>query len=67
MNTDIWNNEEVSKVTGYTIEMIKEPLLALCQHLQSEIKSSQLEDFNIDTILSLRNYNDRIWDNWNSL
>lgn len=60
MNTDIWNNEEVAKTTGYSIEMIKEPLLTLSQHLQSEIKSSQLEDFNIDSILSLRNYQDRI-------
>lgn len=60
MNTDIWNNPEVTRITGYTLEMIKEPLLTLCQHLQSEIRSSQLEDFNVDYIRSLRNYQDRI-------
>lgn len=29
LNTDLWNNSRVSAISGYSIEMIKEPLYEL--------------------------------------
>lgn len=48
INVSMWNNQEVMKSSGYTIEMIKEPLYLLAQCLKDGMKSNQLEDFNID-------------------
>ena len=52
----MWNNQEVMKSSGYTIEMIKEPLYLLAQCLKDGMKSNQLEDFNIDQLKQLKNY-----------
>lgn len=52
----MWNNFEVMKSSGYTIEMIKEPLYLLAQCLKDGMKSNQLEDFNIDQMKNLKNF-----------
>jgi hypothetical protein len=48
INVAMWNNSEVLKSSGYTIEMIKEPLYLMAQCLKDGMKSNQLDDFNID-------------------
>ena len=52
----MWNNSEVLKSSGYTLEMIKEPLYLLAQCLKDGMKSNQLDDFNIDQIKSIKNF-----------
>jgi len=38
LNTQLWNNADVLKATGYTIEMIKEPLYLMTQCLKEGSK-----------------------------
>ena len=33
LNTSVWNNHDVSKLTGYSIEMLKEPLYFLAKFI----------------------------------
>lgn len=56
INVSMWNNAEVMKSSGYTIEMIKEPLYLLAQCLKDGMKSNQFDDFNIDQIKRLNNF-----------
>lgn len=56
INVSMWNNAEVMKSSGYTIEMIKEPLYLLAQCLKDGMKSNQFDDFNIDQIKRLTNF-----------
>ena len=40
LNTSMWNNQDVMTSSGYTIEMIKEPLYLLAQCLKDGMKSN---------------------------
>ena len=56
LNTQLWNNADVLKSTGYTIEMIKEPLYLMTQCLKEGSKPNQLEDFNVELIKGVKNF-----------
>ena len=55
LNTDIWNNPEMALQTGYTIEMLKEPLYALSKFVSRNLVPNKLKYFHIEAIQDLKN------------
>ena len=53
LNTDIWNNEEVTRVSGYTIVELRECLYLLAQFISSSLSPNRLESFDIEGIKQL--------------
>lgn len=47
LNTDIWNNEVVSSVTGYSVLDIKDCLFDLAEFISSNLSPNRLENFDI--------------------
>lgn len=58
LNTDIWNNERVVSISGYTITDIKACLYDLADFISSNLSPNRLENFDIESIKSLEPYND---------
>lgn len=56
INVSMWNNPDVLRSSGYTIEQLKEPLFLLAQCLKDGMKSNQMDDFNIEQIKSIKNF-----------
>ena len=56
LNVSMWNNQEVLRSSGYTIEMIKEPLYLLAQCLKDGMKSKQFDDLNIEGVKTIKNF-----------
>lgn len=56
LNTDIWNNPEIVSLTGYSIEMIKEPLYHLSNFIKQNLTPNRLEGFNIEAIKDLKDF-----------
>ena len=56
LNTDIWNNSEVVNLSGYSIEMIKQPLFDLSNFIKQNLTPNRLEGFNIDAIKDLKDF-----------
>tara|TARA_B100000780_G_C20918309_1_gene365766 strand:+ start:481 stop:657 length:177 start_codon:yes stop_codon:yes gene_type:complete len=54
LNTDIWNNTEIVSLTGYSIEMIKEPLYHLSSFIKSNLTPDRLVGFNLEYIKELK-------------
>jgi hypothetical protein len=54
LNTDVWNNTEIVSLTGYSIEMIKEPLYHLSSFIKQNLTPNRLEGFNIEHIKDLK-------------
>lgn len=50
LNVDIWNNEEVTAITGYTISDIKECLFDLAYFISSNLSPNRLAGFDIQAI-----------------
>jgi len=57
MNTDIWNNEFVHKMTFYSIEDIKQCFYDLSIFIVENLQPSRLEGFDVEAILKIENYN----------
>lgn len=55
VNTDIWNNKRVSLLTGYTIEMLREPLHQLAEFIKSNLVPNHLQYFQLGNILGVKN------------
>lgn len=51
MNLDIWNNEEVTKVSGYSITDIKDCIYDLSNFISRCLSPNKLEDFDIAGVL----------------
>lgn len=47
MNTNIWNNQTVHHLTGYSIEDIKQCLIALTNFISMNLQPDRLQGFNI--------------------
>jgi transcription initiation factor TFIIIB Brf1 subunit/transcription initiation factor TFIIB len=45
VNTDIWNNKRVGQMTGYTIEMLREPLYRLAEFIKANLVPNHLQYF----------------------
>jgi hypothetical protein len=58
MNTDIWNNERVVGITGYTIGDIKDCLYDMAEFIQTNLSPNRLENFDIETVKTLEPFND---------
>lgn len=55
VNTDIWNNRRLSLTTGYTIEMLREPLYHLAEFIKSNLVPNHLQYFQLGNILGVKN------------
>ena len=62
LNMDIWNNEEVTAITGYSISDIKECLYDLAYFISSNLSPNRLAGFDIQAIKSVKPF-DQIPDN----
>ena len=51
MNTDIWNNLDMSSVTGYSFEMLKKALFELSMFIRNNLSPDRLAGFDIDSVL----------------
>ena len=56
MNTDIWNNVKVANITGYSIEMLKDPLYDLSMFIRQNLSPDRLAGFDIEECKLLKNY-----------
>ena len=54
LNLDIWNNEEVTVITGYTISDIKECLFDLAEFISNNLNPNRLTFFDIKAIKSVK-------------
>jgi hypothetical protein len=54
LNTSIWKNYKVITSTGYSIEMIKEPMYLLGIFIQENLQPNRLEGFDVDSIKQLK-------------
>lgn len=55
LNTDVWNNRYVAEVTGYCIEMLKEPLYHLAVFIKKNLTPDRLLGFDVEAIKQLTN------------
>ena len=56
LNTDKWNNPTVVAVTGYTIEMLVQPLSAMAAFIRENLNPDRLEGFDIDSVQLSKNF-----------
>jgi hypothetical protein len=57
LNTDIWNNEEVSSVSGYSITDLRECLFDLGEFISTMLSPNRLENFDLEAIKQVEPYN----------
>lgn len=58
LNTDIWNNERVTRLTGQSMDDIKRCLYDLSIFISTNLHPNRLESFDIEAIMKLENYSD---------
>lgn len=51
MNTDIWNNQNMTAVTGYTIQMLRQALFELSMFIRNNLSPDRLAGFDLDSVL----------------
>ena len=56
MNLDIWNNERVHHLTGYSVDDIKHCLHDLFLFIFNSLSPNRLENFDIESILETKMY-----------
>jgi hypothetical protein len=56
MNLDIWNNQNVHSMTGYSLEDIKPCLVELSQFICNNLSPNRLEGFDITSIMGVQHY-----------
>lgn len=57
LNTAIWNNPTVLKLTGYSIQMLARPMYELSVFITKNLTPNKLEGFDIHALLYLKNFN----------
>ena len=55
LNTDIWNNKKVAQMTGYTIEMLKQPLYELSVFIKHNLVPNNLNYMDLEGIKGVQN------------
>jgi len=58
LNTDIWNNERVVAISGYSILDIKTCLFDLADFIANNLSPNRLENFDVESIKELEPFND---------
>lgn len=58
LNTDIWNNESVTTITGYSIDDIKDCLYDLSFFISTHLSPNRLAGFDIQAIKALEPFNE---------
>jgi len=56
MNLSIWNNEEVTSITGYSITDLKQCLFDLSQFIAQNLSPNRLIGFDIQAIKNAEPY-----------
>lgn len=56
LNTEIWNNQNVHSLTGYTIEDIKHCLYDISMFISTNLQPNRLKSFDVEAILKLQKY-----------
>jgi len=51
----MWNNKKVIKMTGYTIEMLKDCLIKLSYFIESYLVPNKLKNFKLDELYNVTN------------
>jgi hypothetical protein len=57
MNLDIWNNQYVHNITGYSIDNLKQCLLDLAMFISDNLQPDRLDSFDVQSILTTKIYN----------
>ena len=55
LNTDIWNNRNMYKLTGYSIEDLVESLMALSKFVSDNLVPNKLKYFDLEALRNLKN------------
>ena len=55
LNTEIWNNKKVYGMTGYTIEELIDPMIAVANFMTNFHVTSKLKYFDIRALNHVRN------------
>ena len=55
LNTDIWNNRNMYKLTGYSIEDLVESLMALSKFVSDNLVPNKLKSFDLAALKNLKN------------
>ena len=55
VNTDMWNNQEVYSMTGYSIEDIVDALYALAKFVSGNLVPNKLKYFDIEALKNIKN------------
>ena len=56
LNTDVWNNSTIAAVSGYTLEMLKQPLFESCMFIRNNLSPDRLAGFDIDSVLEVSDF-----------
>ena len=56
LNTDIWNNNDIKKVSGYSILDIKHCIYDSATYASNNLSPNHLENFNLDSILETEEF-----------
>ena len=56
LNLDIWNNQTIHNLTGYSIEDLKKCLFDLATFISNNLQPNRLITFDINAILKTNNY-----------
>lgn len=57
LNTDIWNNEDVSSVSGYSITDLKDCLFDLGDFIATMLSPNRLENFDLEAVKNIEPFN----------
>ena len=57
LNTDIWNNETMTTVTGYSIAVLRECLFDLATFMSQNLTPNRLKGIDLEAIRLLEPYN----------
>jgi len=55
-NLEIWNNQTVHQMSGYSIDDIKDCLVELSQFICNNLSPNRLEGFDLTAIMTVQQY-----------
>jgi len=58
LNTDIWNNESITDISGYSIIDLKDCLFNLSDFIAGNLSPNRLKNFDIEAIKSVETYSE---------
>lgn len=58
LNTDIWNNELIATISGYSINDIIPCLYDLSMFISENLSPNRLADFDVEALKSVEAYNE---------